>query len=59
MEHFSRRLPSELRKATLERTPPARLGTPGDVADVVAFLASDDARWVTGQILDASRGYRA
>lgn len=34
----------------------SRLGTPDDVADVVAFLASDAARWVTGQILDASGG---
>ncbi|WP_326646518.1 SDR family NAD(P)-dependent oxidoreductase [Streptomyces anthocyanicus] len=34
----------------------SRLGAPDDVADVVAFLASDAARWVTGQILDASGG---
>ncbi|SCE83759.1 NAD(P)-dependent dehydrogenase, short-chain alcohol dehydrogenase family [Micromonospora matsumotoense] len=33
-----------------------RLGGPGDVADVVAFLASDAARWVTGQVIDASGG---
>ncbi|WP_329152515.1 SDR family oxidoreductase [Streptomyces anulatus] len=33
-----------------------RLGGPGDVADVVAFLASDAARWITGQIIDASGG---
>jgi 3-oxoacyl-[acyl-carrier protein] reductase len=33
-----------------------RVGRPEDVADVVAFLASDDARWVTGQILDATGG---
>ena len=33
-----------------------RLGTPGDVADVVAFLASDSARWITGQVIDASGG---
>jgi NAD(P)-dependent dehydrogenase (short-subunit alcohol dehydrogenase family) len=26
------------------------------VADVVAFLASDDARWVTGQVIDATGG---
>jgi NAD(P)-dependent dehydrogenase (short-subunit alcohol dehydrogenase family) len=29
---------------------------PTDVADVVAFLASDDARWVTGRVLDATGG---
>jgi NAD(P)-dependent dehydrogenase (short-subunit alcohol dehydrogenase family) len=33
-----------------------RIGQPEDVADVVAFLASEDARWVTGQILDATGG---
>ena len=33
-----------------------RVGRGEDVADVVAFLASDDARWITGQVLDASGG---
>ncbi|MEV0604417.1 SDR family oxidoreductase [Streptomyces sp. NPDC050315] len=33
-----------------------RVGEPEDVADVVTFLATDDARWVTGAFLDASGG---
>ncbi|MET9736370.1 SDR family oxidoreductase [Streptomyces sp. NPDC006458] len=33
-----------------------RMGQPGDIADVVAFLASPDSRWVTGQCIDASGG---
>ncbi|MDI3403186.1 SDR family oxidoreductase [Streptomyces cavernicola] len=33
-----------------------RVGQPDDVADVVAFLASPDARWITGQNIDASGG---
>ncbi|SFI50472.1 NAD(P)-dependent dehydrogenase, short-chain alcohol dehydrogenase family [Paenibacillus sp. UNC496MF] len=33
-----------------------RWGQPEDVADVVAFLASPDSRWVTGQLIDASGG---
>ncbi|MGR6920158.1 SDR family NAD(P)-dependent oxidoreductase [[Actinomadura] parvosata] len=33
-----------------------RLGEADDVADVVAFLASDAARWITGQVIDASGG---
>jgi bifunctional oxygenase/reductase len=33
-----------------------RVGEPADVADVVAFLASADARWVTGAFIDASGG---
>ncbi|WP_131738768.1 SDR family oxidoreductase [Actinomadura roseirufa] len=33
-----------------------RVGEPADVADVIGFLASDDARWVTGAFLDATGG---
>jgi NAD(P)-dependent dehydrogenase (short-subunit alcohol dehydrogenase family) len=33
-----------------------RLGRPDDIADVVAFLASDAAGWITGQVIDASGG---
>ncbi|MFI0979213.1 SDR family oxidoreductase [Streptomyces sp. NPDC021093] len=33
-----------------------RVGQPADVADVVGFLASDDARWITGQNIDVSGG---
>ncbi|MGW7429789.1 SDR family oxidoreductase [Streptomyces sp. NPDC054861] len=32
------------------------VGTPADIADVVAFLASHDGRWVTGQWIDATGG---
>jgi NAD(P)-dependent dehydrogenase (short-subunit alcohol dehydrogenase family) len=33
-----------------------RWGQPEDVADIAAFLASSDSRWVTGQLIDASGG---
>jgi 3-oxoacyl-[acyl-carrier protein] reductase len=33
-----------------------RVGQTRDIADVVAFLASDDARWVTGNVVDATGG---
>lgn len=33
-----------------------RVGQPDDVADIVAFLASDSSRWMTGQSLDATGG---
>jgi NAD(P)-dependent dehydrogenase (short-subunit alcohol dehydrogenase family) len=35
-----------------------RLGQPADIADVVAFLASEQARWVTGQCIEVSGGQR-
>lgn len=38
-------------------TPLGRTGQPDDVARVICFLASEDARWVTGQIVDATGGY--
>ncbi|MYV58991.1 SDR family oxidoreductase [Streptomyces sp. SID4931] len=33
-----------------------KVGTPAEIADVVAFLASDDGRWVTGHWIDATGG---
>jgi len=33
-----------------------RVGQPDDVGDIIAFLASDDARWINGQVLDATGG---
>jgi 3-oxoacyl-[acyl-carrier protein] reductase len=47
----------EMKKALIARTPLGRAGTPSDIADVVAFLASPDARWITGQVLLASGGF--
>lgn len=41
----------------LQRTPLGRIGMPDDIADVVAFLASQDARWVTGHVLAATGGF--
>jgi 3-oxoacyl-[acyl-carrier protein] reductase len=42
----------------IDRTPMGRFGQPEEVARVVAFLASDDAGWVTGEWLSASGGFR-
>lgn len=42
---------------TLAKSPPLeRLGTPEDIANVVAFLAGPDGRWVNGQVLRANGG---
>jgi 3-oxoacyl-[acyl-carrier protein] reductase len=39
-------------------TPLGRVGEPEDVADVIVFLASEQARWVTGQLLYVGGGWR-
>ena len=44
-------LPEELQQAMLDNTPLGRLGDPGDVAGAVRFLASDEAAFITGEVL--------
>lgn len=41
----------------IEKTPLGRLGQPQDIAKAAAFLASDDAAWITGDRLVASGGF--
>ena len=36
-----------------------RLGTPDDIADVVAFLCGDDSRYVSGQVIYVDGGWLA
>ncbi|MEU4595570.1 3-oxoacyl-ACP reductase FabG [Nocardia sp. NPDC023988] len=48
----------DLQAKTAEITPLRRVGTPADIANVVAFLASDDAGFVTGQTLYVDGGRR-
>ena len=43
--------------ALVQMTPLGRVGQPVDVARVIVFLASDEAAWVTGQVVDASGGF--
>ena len=49
----------EARKVLEERLPLARVGEPEDVANAVAYLASDEASWVTGTILNVDGGKTA
>jgi 3-oxoacyl-[acyl-carrier protein] reductase len=48
----------EMEKAISEKTPLGRLGNPADVADVIVFLASEQARWITGQLLYVGGGWQ-
>ena len=43
-------------KEVVGRTPLGRVGTPRDVAEAILFLASHDAAWITGQLLQSSGG---
>jgi 3-oxoacyl-[acyl-carrier protein] reductase len=49
-------LPEQYREYGASLSPFNRVGTPEDVADVATFLASDGARWVTGQNVQAGGG---
>jgi 3-oxoacyl-[acyl-carrier protein] reductase len=49
---------SDFRKQVEAQTPLGRIGQPQDIAPAVAFLASDDASWITGETLYISGGMR-
>jgi len=49
-------LPEELKQGMLTQIPLAKLGQPEDIAKAVAFLASDDANYMTGQTLHIDGG---
>ncbi|MBX3330906.1 MAG: glucose 1-dehydrogenase [Nitrospira sp.] len=46
----------EYRRMGIELSPMKRLGAPKDIADVVAFIVSEEARWLTGQTIQAGGG---
>ncbi|TYP79568.1 SDR family oxidoreductase [Paenibacillus methanolicus] len=48
----------ELEAHLLTRFPMGRIGKPEDAAKLIAFLASDDAAWITGQIIHSDGGFR-
>ncbi|OJY63253.1 MULTISPECIES: glucose 1-dehydrogenase [unclassified Rhizobium] len=56
--HSAGMIASEFEAGIIAQTPLGRLGQPQDIADVVAFMASDDARWLTGEIVLAGGGLR-
>jgi 3-oxoacyl-[acyl-carrier protein] reductase len=49
-------LPDEVIVQLIQQTPLGRLGQPRDIADIIAFLVSDQARWMTGQTIRVGGG---
>jgi len=49
---------SDFEKQMIAQTPLGRLGQPDDIAAAALFLASDDARWITGERVAAAGGFR-
>ena len=52
-------MPPEVQQQAAASSPFNRVGTPQDIADVVAFLVSEEARWLTGQDICANGGAKA
>jgi 3-oxoacyl-[acyl-carrier protein] reductase len=55
-ERNQARIPEDVQAQLVEAHPIRRLGTPEDVARAALFLASEDAAWITGVILDVAGG---
>ncbi len=53
---MTQQLPEERRQELMNQVPLGFLGTPRDVAEAVAFLASEEARYITGQVLTVDGG---
>jgi 3-oxoacyl-[acyl-carrier protein] reductase len=53
---MTEQLNGKQKQALLERIPLGSIGTPRDVAEAVAFLASEEAKYITGQVLSVDGG---
>jgi NAD(P)-dependent dehydrogenase (short-subunit alcohol dehydrogenase family) len=55
-EAVKQNMSDEQVEAARKRLPHRRLGEPGDIAAMAAFLASDDGAWINGQVFHVNGG---
>ncbi|HAA25469.1 MAG TPA: beta-ketoacyl-ACP reductase, partial [Ruminiclostridium sp.] len=55
-QDMTSRLSDEIKEKFLDAIPLRRVGTPSEVADTVCFLASDMAKYITGQVIHIDGG---
>jgi 3-oxoacyl-[acyl-carrier protein] reductase len=48
----------EMKREIISKSPSGRIGQPEDAARLVAFLAGDEAAWITGQVIHSEGGFR-
>jgi len=54
---MTRQIPEKVREIMISKIPMGRVGNARDVANLVAFLASDDASYITGEIINVGGGF--
>ena len=47
----------DIRQQLLPKFPTGRIGQPEDAANIIAFLASEEAQWITGQVINSEGGF--
>ncbi|TMD43850.1 MAG: SDR family oxidoreductase [Chloroflexi bacterium] len=54
---MTRGIPDQIREQQVAKIPLGRAGQPADVAALVAFLASNEAGYITGEVINVGGGY--